>query len=284
MASTWWQGTHGLFVPDIWKGAAGFPTAKTSTGGKSTAAAEDELPTAPPAFGLTLVTSNPSRRVSVLLGDSPPTPRGGGAIHEVIEIPGRQSIIVWRRADLVVMSLPIVVDNFVGGKSVKDDVDALWAMYAGADHNAAPSPVRIAAHGWVVPFRTLHWTVTDFVWGDAEANSHGNRTRQALTLELTEWNPEVRVGPVKYKSVPKKRASKHAKKHGTKTGGKRKVRAVTGDTLATIAQRLDLTGGWQALGLAQTPPITDPRAVTVGQELRLPTGVLIADDVDDDAE
>jgi hypothetical protein len=245
-----------------------------STSSPPTSTSKPVTPEAPPEFFVTVYSQNPFRSVTALLGDTPPTPAAGGGGYEVVPIPGRAPIVVWRHADLYTLSLPIVIDNFVGGKSVADVVGVLALMWAGPDRTLPPPPVRLRARGWAVPFRSIEWVISDLTWGDAEANEHGNRTRQMLTLELTEFNAEQRLGPYFYPSPPKKRAAVHRKKHGTTPKSKRKVRVATGENLSIVAQRLGLAGGWQALGLAQSPPITDPRAVVVGQELRVPAGVL----------
>ncbi|MCY1238372.1 Resuscitation-promoting factor Rpf [compost metagenome] len=43
-----------------------------------------------------------------------------------------------------------------------------------------------------------------------------------------------------------------------------------GDTLSTIAEKLDITGGWQTLADANTDTIVDPDLVLAGQVLQLP--------------
>ncbi|MGL3201070.1 MULTISPECIES: LysM peptidoglycan-binding domain-containing protein, partial [Curtobacterium] len=54
-----------------------------------------------------------------------------------------------------------------------------------------------------------------------------------------------------------------------KTSGKT-YKIASGDTLDTIATKLDLQGGWKQLWAANTSTIDDPNLIYAGQTLQLP--------------
>jgi hypothetical protein len=223
----------------------------------------------PSDFRIVLRSEDRSLRCRAYLGDSPPTPSGGGGGHEVVEIPGRKPVLVWRKADLLVMTLPILIDDYADGGAVSGEYAGLVRMWRPLSPEDAPPPVKVEADGDSVPFSHLTWRVTGLEWGGALANDYGNRSRQAFTVQLTEDNPEERIDAVHAGSGAKRRASKRKRsKGGSARPATHTVKA--GETLSGIATHYKIKGGWRALGERQRPPIHDPRGVHVGQVLTLP--------------
>jgi hypothetical protein len=202
---------------------------------------------------------------------STPTPTGGGGGHEMLTLPKRRPVVVWKNAGLWVMSFDLTFDSYMKGESVADEYADLVRMWRPLEEEDEPPTVKLDAVGDVVPMQHLSWVVTGLDWGAAEGNASGNRARQTFTVTVTEWNPDERLDFTPGKSSPsKKRRSKNKRKSGSTSGHASSVKVKAGDTLSEIAQRNDVKGGWQALARAQRPPITDPRSIRVGQTLRLP--------------
>jgi hypothetical protein len=223
----------------------------------------------PSDFRIVLRSEDRSLRCRAYLDETTPTPSGGGGGHEVVTIPGRKPVLVWRKADLLVMTLGILIDNYADGEAVSGEYAGLVRMWRPLAPTDAPPPVKVEADGDSVPFTHLTWRVTDLQWGAAEANEHGNRTRQAFTVTLTEDNPEQRIGAQHGGSGAKRRAAKRG------SGGSKRPathRANFGEALSDIAASYAIVGGWRTLGAAQNPPISDPRDLRPGRVLNIPSG------------
>jgi len=115
-----------------------------------------------------------------------------------------------------------------------------------------PPVVKINAAGTLAPFEGVDWWISDLQWGDAEANYQGERTLQRMTVEFTEYRPDVQISRTRKHQWP---AMVIVKK---------------GWTLVTIAKKYKVPGGWRAIGKIQSKPITDPKKVKVGQHIRMP--------------
>lgn len=207
-------------------------------------------------------------RCRAWLGDRPPMPSGGGGGHELVDLPGRKPVLVWRRGDLVVLTVPILIDAYADGEAVAGEYNDLIRMWRPLAPTDEPPAVRVEADGDSVPFSHLTWRMTGLEWGDAVANEHGNRTRQAFTVTLTEDNPEQRIEAQTSGSGAKRRADKRKKGKGSARPATHTVAA--GETLEGIGAVVGLS--WQQIGSAQTPPIRDPRELKVGQVLSIPDG------------
>lgn len=224
----------------------------------------------PSDFRVVFRSEDRTLRCRAYLGDSPPTPSGGGGGHEVVDRPGRKPVLVWRKGSLTVMTIPILIDDFIAGDAVAGEYAGLVRMWRPLSPEDAPPPIKVESDGDSVPFSHLTWRVTGLEWGEALANDSGNRTRQAFTVTLTEDSPDERIGAQSSGSGAKRRETKRKAERGPAVAlpAVRTVKA--GETLATIATELKIKGGWRALGAAQNPKITDPRRVRRGQVLILP--------------
>lgn len=198
-----------------------------------------------------------------------PNPSGGGGGWDLVALPMRDPPTVWRgRRELIVQSIPIVLGGFAtnlpgvdGHEPVQRSRQTLLNMYRPDDPADEPPVVKIDTRGDAVMLQQLDYVITSLDWGDAEADPETmERLQQAVTVELTEYVPDVRL------------TAKHSAKGKAKgKGGMPAVYTVKrGDTLSGIAARYKVKGGWRAIADAQKPRITDPRALKVGQKLRRP--------------
>lgn len=224
----------------------------------------------PSDFRVVLRSEDRTLRCRAYLGDSPPTPSGGGGGHEVVYVPGRKPVLVWRRADLLNMALPILLDGFVTDEAVAPEYAGLVRMWRPLAPEDEPPPVKVEADGDSVPFSHLTWRVTGLEWGAALADDDGRRTRQAFTVTLTEDSPEQRIDAQHGGSGAKRRASKRKQKAASILSPTTHT-VWEGETLQGIAAHYKIKGGWRALGALQTPVITDPRNIRRGQILQLPS-------------
>lgn len=186
------------------------------------------------------------------LGEAVPTPSGGGGGWENVAMPKRGSVSVWRGKNDLRLALEVIFSKFIDGESVMDDVTTLWQMYSPASDTDSPPSVSINAAGKLTPFEAVPWLIEEFEWGDAEANVHGNRSLQRISLTLLEYRRDPRIV----------RTSRHQ--------WPAMVIVKKGWTLKTIASKYKVPGGWRAIGKIQRPPITDPRKVKTGQHIRMP--------------
>lgn len=215
-------------------------------------------------------------RCRAWLGADTPTPAGGGGGHEIVAIPGRKPVLVWRKADLLVMTLPILIDAHADDDTVAGEYAGLVRMWRPLSPEDEPPPVKVEADGDSVPFTHLTWRVTGLEWGAALANEAGNRSRQEFTVTLTEDNPEVLLGAANGGSGAKRRAAKKGQRRAA-LPATHTVKA--GETLAGLATKYKIPGGWRALGERQRPPITDPRDLRKGMVLSLSTASNVASGV-----
>lgn len=247
-------------------------------------------PPPPIEWKVTIWTPKPYRAVTAYLSDEPPTPRGGGGGWVVVTLPHRPPVTVWRDPAPLVQTIGLRL----GGGNVKDAADhvakgieTLVEHFYRGDRESPPPIVRVAFAHNAVPYRgAIDWVISDLTWGPAQAGKAGRRIEQAFTVELTEFVADRRLHATKYgKSSPSKgRKNKKGKGKQKAPPAGRFIIVQKGETLATIARDIAPYGplplGWRTLGLAQRPPITDPRAVHVGQRLRWPKGFAVIEVVE----
>lgn len=197
----------------------------------------------------------PSRRITALLGEAPPTPSTSGPDWNVVPLPKRGAVTTWEgRANLLSMDVPIIIGD-PNGSPISPARNVLSQMWRPADPTVEPPIVKIRAPGDAVPFQSLAFVIATIAWGDAAGDQRANRTMQKLTVTLQEFREDETL------QTQKAQKPKHRGKTYT-------VRS--GDTLTSIAKRFNVKGGWRALGNAQHPPIHDPRKIKIGQRLLIP--------------
>jgi nucleoid-associated protein YgaU len=227
-------------------------------------------------------TSDPPLSVTALLSDQRPDVTSGyGGWNEVAR-PRRKPITSWVGQPALRLTLGILLDEFADGLSIERQIAQLERMGFPAGSNADPPQVRITATGSAIPYQDRIWVMDSIGFGDAEMNDFGNRTRQNMTLNLLEFVADVYVSPAvrrqaKAKSAkPKKGAAvkrtKIKAKSRTATRASRTTTTVTafnGEDLLSIAAR-ELGDASRWTEIAQLNGLRDPRAVVMGQEIRLP--------------
>ncbi|UTI62242.1 hypothetical protein NBH00_12775 [Paraconexibacter antarcticus] len=146
---------------------------------------------------------------TVLAGDGGPTPTGGFARWNVIPRPQRKGITVLDGYDPLTLEIPILFDAAKGpAGDVEADIQKLeWMGGRGVlfERTGIGQPARgdsplvvvstVDAHGVtsaLVPaqYQTdgLRWVVTSLAFDtNPIRNAHGDRTRQAVTVTLTEY-------------------------------------------------------------------------------------------------
>lgn len=128
----------------------------------------------------------------------------GGGGWELIERQGRRPIVHWSGSEAPTMTLDLMLDKLMLGKSVEDDIRVIENM-AGALVAGDTEPPRLIVSGQAVPHSaekssTARWVIAQPPdWGDKLRRQDGNRVRQAVTLTLylaTEPNPLTQVSAV----------------------------------------------------------------------------------------
>lgn len=190
-------------------------------------------------------------------------------------LPKRAAVTVWRGRGVMAMAVPIVLQVLDGAGNqtegpVQPDRQVLTNMWRPDDPEDEPPVVKVQCIGDAIPYQQLDWIISNLEWGDTNADADMNRITQAFTLTLTEYRPDERIQNQAKISAALKRQQAAKKKAKTKSRGDKFYIVKKGDTLTSIAQRKNIDGGWRAIGDIQKPKITDPKAVKVGQKLRLP--------------
>lgn len=212
---------------------------------------------------ITLSTTSPALRVSVLRGDAPPTITGGYGGWDTVARPRRQSLTVWNGRDPFTMTFDLIFDAYIAGTSVETPVSILERMALPPRAGAEPPIVRVAG---ALPHKDLTWVIaTDgLAWGDSLWSPRGFRTRQAVTVKLLRY-----VAPDRIQDGT---AASRARDKAAGTGRNPHAASVTvasGDTAVSIAAR-ELGDYTRWPEIADANSIRDPDRLTIGQVLRLP--------------
>jgi len=202
---------------------------------------------------------------------------GGSPDWQEIGLPFKRPLLVWRGMSLLQMTIPVLLSAQtadIGTLRASEDVyralqfiKGCWRTTANGEHGAASElqpPVLKLLSGGYLPFEgeSGNWILKDVVWGAgvADRETHMRPWQQELTLTFCEYRADERLSTV----------SKSGGNHDPHKKLKQKTYVVRhGETLKTIAKKLKIDGGWQALGQAQKPKITDARKVKVGKHLTL---------------
>jgi hypothetical protein len=243
----------------------------------------------PPPVGWVVVWSDdpPATIVARLGADRPDVSSGYGGWEEVAR-PRRSTVTTWQGQPARRMTLAILLDKFVADASIEDDIRRLERM-ALPRTGGEPPTVRVEAKGSHVPYNDLTWVIDTLAWGDAIMNASGNRVRQAATLTLLEYVSDdviaarTRRSPAQRRRAKARAASganrkKNAREKRKPAGRNRRSRSTglraapvefAGDDLMSIAAR-ELGDARRWHEIAELNGIRDPRAIAIGQVLRLP--------------
>lgn len=207
--------------------------------------------------------------VVVRLGNAPAKLVDGGAGFALEDRDGLPPAVVWNAPDAVRQTIPLLFD----GDDVERRIETLLALAKPRGRRRRPPVVQVAGRG-------VHRTSYDWVietppepddTGVRREGSRADRTFQPYTVALLHYTPASVVipqqSPAKANRDRKRSTTDHAG-----TGGHGRPHSVTvhaGDTLSGIAARVyGDAGKWKAIAVANG--IRDPRALRVGQELKIP--------------
>lgn len=131
--------------------------------------------------------------VMVVRGEEAPKITGGGARWNTIERPRRTSMVQWVGNDPYSMDLSIMIDGWVDGRSVENDVAKINQMFHSPADLAPPRPIVIEG---AVPVKGARWIISSIDWGDRtiwqpDGRGKGYRTRQDAVLHLLQFVPET---------------------------------------------------------------------------------------------
>jgi hypothetical protein len=266
------------------------------------------MPIAPAVGFVVIWTDDPPAQVTARLGDERPEIEAGYGGWEEVARPRRTTVTSWVGQPARRLSLPILLDHYAANAPVERDIRKLERM-ALPRHGGEPPTVRFNAKGNHVPGKSLTWVIEGITWGDAIMNPDGERVRQAATLALLEFVSDDLIDARtlsksaaerrrflaqrkkarkqeardKRKAVARsRRSARRRKKKSGSTGGVSafaamdatvveadNVTAFDGEDLMAIAAReLGDVRRWREI--ADLNGIRDPRAVKVGQVLRMP--------------
>lgn len=251
------------------------------------------MPSPPPVGFVAIVCDDPPRTVVARLGPERPDVSSGYGGWEEVARPRRSTVTSWTGQPARRMALSVVIDNHYAGTSIEDQIRDLERM-ALPRAGGQPPTVTLLARGGHIPYRNLTWVIDTLEWGDAIMNAHGNRTRQAATVTLLQYVADDLIDARSRKSSAQRRREKKARLSGKNSKknarAKRKPAArnrrsarggghhrsadagavaFDGDDLMSVAAR-ELGDARRWREIADLNGIRDPRAVTVGQVLRLP--------------
>jgi len=243
---------------------------------------------APPPGWVTVSADDPPLSVTARLAEDRPNIDSGYGGWDEVERPRRSPLTTYKSAPPLHLTLPMLIDEWVEGTSVEDQIDQLERMGQPTSSADEPPQVRVSAIGGAVPHTDRTWVVADIAWGDALMNDDGDRVRQQVTMSLIEYVADVYLtelsaanrqrakaaAPKKKPGAPAKRVV--AKKAARPRWAKAKARSVVADDdwgsgedlLAIAARQLGDASRWPEI--AALNGMRDPRSVRPGQVIRLP--------------
>lgn len=170
----------------------------------------------------------------------------------------------WSGVDGWTLRVPIVFDHFRTDGSVEADVRRLYEMASNrVGPRVEPPVVRVFYPG--VPFPEFRYVINEISPTDTKVRVDGQRSYAAFDVAFLQYNA-LDVLTTK-KATPAKKAKAKTPASKAKVAKARTYTVKRGDTLAVIAARVGVPK-WQTI--ATLNKIRDPKAVKVGQVLRLP--------------
>jgi hypothetical protein len=210
-------------------------------------------------------------RVEFYLIDDPDLTRStGSGGWSVVDRPRRKSATQWLDYSPLTLTLTLMLDgitahNLGHGHSVEGDISRVMAWEKPQDGRIEPPVLSVSGP---VPHRGKDWVVQSLDWGAAIRHAtNGHRLQQALTLTLLEYAP---TDITRLKRHPAKKARhRHAASSTGRSSTKRHT-VKSNETLQDIAAS-DLGDFSRWSEIASLNGIRDPRNLTVGQTLVLPS-------------
>lgn len=209
------------------------------------------------------------------IGDGDVEPTGGYGGWAPTQRIRRRSLTEWPGNDPLKIDVPVLFDGLVDNTSVEDDIRQLEKM-AGLEIDTGEPPLLTFDSAGVVPHDKTHasqndWVIADLTWGKSDRNQYGHRIRQAVTVHLLLYVEDDQLrddsSAARRRRTTKKRAAKGKKSKGARV---KRYTVKAGDTLSSIAARLlGSPSRWHDIA-AVNPSIRDPKALKVGQVIKLP--------------
>jgi hypothetical protein len=202
-----------------------------------------------------------SADITLLMGDGPAELSGGDGGWQTEARWGAEPVTWWLAPSPYEQTIPIMFETWhdrpsnMGEFSQEVAINVLRSLACSPGDRRPPPVVMIA--GQAVQRADIPWVVQTV--SDAgqviRREGDGNRTRQAITVNLLQYGQPVKLGS---DTSPTRRRA---------TVSKWRVRA--GDTLPQIAAAVyGNANRWKEIAHANN--IRDPRALTVGRLLRIP--------------
>lgn len=216
---------------------------------------------------MTTVTLNPlsypGDTLILPLGLDVPRFKNGIAKWNQVDRPRRRAMMEFVGESCGVLTFDVMLDEFPDG-NVEWMIGRIFGWAAIINLPFQPTLIQVSGP---VPYTQLDYILTDVDdSGIVERRVDGNRCRQQLKLELTEYVAPDLLGQVQ-PSPPAQAAQQRA---GTASSGSGRTYTVRkGDTLSGIAaKQLNNAGRWHEI--ANLNGIRDPRRLQIGTVLRLP--------------
>jgi hypothetical protein len=242
----------------------------------------------PPLGWVRIYSVDPPISITARLGaDRPNVDQGYGGWSEVAR-PRRSTLSIWVGRPALRMTLSIQFEAWSTQTSVERQIAQLERLASPSASDGQPARVKLVARGGAVPYQARTWVVDNLTWGDAAANSKGDRVRQQVALSLLEYIVDVHVDQVAPSqkqraktTIAQTKAGASQKRvvagKGRSAAGATVARSAStpatefgdGDDLLSIAAR-ELGDATRWVEIAQLNGIRDPRSIVVGQVLRLP--------------
>lgn len=210
-------------------------------------------------MGFSLYTEDKSLVFQSPFGEAEPKPAGGAPKIDRIARPRRKDLTEVNGHEAKQTIISFWIDRYASlargeGIKVESMITTLEKMY----YNSRELIVLGDPPGCIPDDYHLspgtRWWIEVLTYDDgAIRNSTGKRVRTSGLLTLTEIVDDNRIEALRKKKLQAK---------------KKKYTVKKGDTLAKIASKYKVKGGWKAL--AKLNNIRDPRKLKVGQVIRLP--------------
>lgn len=214
---------------------------------------------------VTIRSNRPALTIVAWLGKDPPTMTEGYGGWSTRMRPRRQALTVYSGHEPYSMDLSLLFDGFAEDDGVDSQLSALERMARPPADFQEPPLIRITGP---IPHADLQWVINGIRWGESIRNESGYRVRQEVVLNLLRYIAEDRVN-VKG-SAERARTTGSGSSGSSSRGGSSRLHTVrSGETLSSIAAKL--LGDYKRwTEIATLNKIRDPKAIKVGQSLRIP--------------